>query len=807
MRHSFNSQLSLRLLSEVALFALATPALAQAADEVAEGNEIVVTATKRSATIQDVPFSIAAVTAADLQKTGSTNIEDISRSVAGLTVQNLGPGQSQVSVRGVSAGQIVRDQPGVKEQVGVYLDESVISLSLFTPDFDLFDLNRVETLRGPQGTLFGSGSVGGTVRYITNQPKLGASEGAVEAGLSTFEGGSMGYGAKGMINAPLGDNAAIRLVAYGEKFGGFIDAIGPAGGENINDGDRFGGRISILFEPSDSISITPRFIYQEVKANGFNRAERYNLYYNPLININQVMPENTQYLKLREQFRDKSTLADLTMNFGVSDAIELTSVTSYINRDILVSRDASALTGSVYVSFGGAAAAAAGGAALPSNLRDTTKLEQWTQELRLSSTGNSPLQWVIGGFYSKVDRTYAQRLPTPGSDPFGQIFLNAAAGGLPIAATRNGFPADSPYNADIPYDIEQFALFGEASYDFGQFKLTAGGRYYDFNETRDFISGGIFANGDTFRGDKTSSNGFTPRFILSYEANDDLSFNLQASKGFRLGGVNDPLNIPLCSGGATGPDARTYGGRPNYKDETLWNYEAGVKASSNGITFNAAVFYNDIRNLQVTADAGSCSSRVVFNVPKAHSSGVEVEIGIKPSPGFEFSINGSLTDSKFDSSVVDAGGAVIAGMRDGNRLPTVPKFQIAALASYTTEVGDGVDLSFNTSFQHVGNRYTQPGDQEPGTGSFTNSLFYNPVNGAFGSGSFNFGSYLLPSYNLVNLSTGLEWDNGLSINLYVNNLFNETPLLSLDRERGGRARLAYNVGSPRKYGVSVRKSF
>ena len=815
MRHSFNSRLSQRLLAGVAVFALATPALAQEADgkadETVDGNEIVVTATKRSETIQDVPFSIAAVTAANIQKTGATSIEDISRSVAGLTVQNLGPGQSQVSVRGVSAGQIVRDQPGVKEQVGVYLDESVISLSLFTPDFDLFDLNRVETLRGPQGTLFGSGSVGGTVRYITNQPKLGATEGAVEAGGSTFEGGSMGYGAKGMINAPLGDNAAIRLVAYGEKFGGFIDAIGPAGGENVNDGDRFGGRISILFEPSDSISITPRFIYQEVKANGFNRADQYNLYYNRLINVNQVMPENTQYLKLREQFRDKTTLADLTMNFAVSDAIQLTSITSYINRDILVSRDASALTGSVYVSFAGAAAAAAGGAGLNSNLRDTTKLEQWTQELRLSSTGDGPLQWVFGGFYSKVDRTYAQRLPTPGADAFSQIFLNALVTPptlpTPVSATYNGFPANSPYNADIPYDIEQFALFGEASYEFGQFKLTAGGRYYDFNETRDFISGGIFANGDVFRGDKTSSNGFTPRFILSYKPNDDLSFNLQASKGFRLGGVNDPLNIPLCSGGATGPDARTYGGRPNYKDETLWNYEAGVKASTNGITFNAAVFYNDIRNLQVTADAGSCSSRVVFNVPKAHSAGVEVEIGIKPAPGFEFSLNGSLTDSKFDSSVVDAGGAVIAGMRDGNRLPTVPKFQIAALASYTTQVGDGLDWSFNTSFQHVGNRYTQPGDQEPGAGSFTNSLFYNPVNGAFGSGAFNFGSYLLPSYNLVNLSTGLEWDNGLAISVYVNNLFNETPLLSLDRERGGRARLGYNVGSPRKYGVTVRKSF
>ena len=134
--------------------------------------EVVVTATKRASTIQDVPFSINAQTQEDIQRSGASSLEELSRNVAGLTVQNLGPGQSQVAIRGVSAGQIVRDQPGVKEQVGVYLDESVISLSLFTPDLDLFDLSRVETLRGPQGTLFGSGSVGGTIRYITNQPNL-----------------------------------------------------------------------------------------------------------------------------------------------------------------------------------------------------------------------------------------------------------------------------------------------------------------------------------------------------------------------------------------------------------------------------------------------------------------------------------------------------------------------------------------------------------------------------------------------------------------------------------------------------------
>ncbi|HET9427250.1 MAG TPA: TonB-dependent receptor plug domain-containing protein, partial [Allosphingosinicella sp.] len=152
---------------------IAAPAYAQSQAPVAveDEEEIVVTATLRETSLLEVPFSINAQTEEDIQRSAANTIEDLSRNVAGLAIQNLGPGQSQVSIRGVSAGQIIRDQPGVKEQVGVYLDDTVISLSLFTPDIDLFDLNRVETLRGPQGTLFGAGSVGGTLRYITNQPR------------------------------------------------------------------------------------------------------------------------------------------------------------------------------------------------------------------------------------------------------------------------------------------------------------------------------------------------------------------------------------------------------------------------------------------------------------------------------------------------------------------------------------------------------------------------------------------------------------------------------------------------------------
>src|SRR6185369_12110954 len=218
--------ISAALLIGTSAFGLSAPALAQTGQEAAaqaanppanqaaapqDQSEIIVTATKRASRVQDVPFSINAQTQADIQRANAQTIEDISRNVAGLTVQNLGPGQSQVSVRGVSAGQIVRDQPGVKEQVGVYLDESVVSLSLFTPDFDLFDLNRVETLRGPQGTLFGSGSVGGTLRYITNQPKIGATEGMVEGDINTITDGSIGYGLKGALNVPLGSTAAARI--------------------------------------------------------------------------------------------------------------------------------------------------------------------------------------------------------------------------------------------------------------------------------------------------------------------------------------------------------------------------------------------------------------------------------------------------------------------------------------------------------------------------------------------------------------------------------------------------------------------
>ena len=188
---------------------------------------------------------MAAASEQQIRDSGSTNIVDLSRNFAGLTITDLGPGQSQVAIRGISAGQVVRDLVGgVKESVGVYLDESAISQALFTPDLELFDLERFEVLRGPQGTLFGAGSSTGTVRYITRQPQLGSFEGAVEVGGHGGTDSDIGGNARGVMNLPVGESAALRVVGYYNDFAGFIDSVYPGRDrrEDVNGGEKYGGR-------------------------------------------------------------------------------------------------------------------------------------------------------------------------------------------------------------------------------------------------------------------------------------------------------------------------------------------------------------------------------------------------------------------------------------------------------------------------------------------------------------------------------------------------------------------------------------
>ena len=643
--------------------------------------EIVVTATRRTSSVMDVPFSVNVQEEADIQRLNTFSLEGLSRNIAGLSIQNLGPGQSVVNIRGISSGQIVRDQPGVKEQVGVYLDDTPIAISLFTPDLDLYDVQRVETLRGPQGTLFGSGSIGGTVRYVTNKPQLGVKEVRTQFDLNTIDSGTAGGHVKAAFNAPLGDNAAVRVTSYGTRYGGFIDALRDSGetDNNVNDGGRFGGRVSVLWKPTENITITPRLVYQNIDMDGFNREEFFNLFANPHATTRTPVQlgERQQFLLLNEAFEDETLILDNVIKWNMTNRVDATYVASYTKRDLLVSRDSSALAGSVGVTFKDKALPGhptdpqdvARIVSLPSNLVDTTGLEQMTHEVRLSSTDAGPLQWQAGVFYSNIKRNYAQRVPTPGYDSH---WANRTL----LDATSNGFTArDSPYNSNLTYDLRQIAVFGEATYTlYDRLGLTAGLRWYDWEEDKTFKAGGIFSNGDAqSQNESVSSNGVTPRFMVNYDVTDRVAVNAQASQGFRLGGVNDPLNAPLCGDGY-----ETYRGFQGFKDETLWNYEVGLKSSYEKVTLNASLFYADIDNLGVNVEAGECSSRVTITVPEAHTMGGELEFAVHPMDALLVTFAGSYVEAEFDSTVPDTVNGGAAGRHRG-RQPHPVRAELATL--------------------------------------------------------------------------------------------------------------------------------
>ena len=786
----------------VLAFLLPVCALAQAQDDSDAIQEIIVTALKRESSLQDVPFSIAALNENQIRNSGVTDISELARNIPGLTITDLGPGQSQVAIRGISAGQVVRDQPGVKEQVGVYLDESPISIALFTPDLDLFDLQRFEILRGPQGTLFGAGSLSGTLRYITAQPQLDTFGVTGEVTASDGSDTEFGGAVKAMLNLPLGDTAAVRVVGFYNDLAGFIDATQPslAVRENADGGSKSGGRVAVLFKPTEDLSITPRIVYQKLDTDGFPRIDFYNILGNPFTTTQPAvnLGERGQFTQLTEGIEDDFTLTDLKIEYAFGP-VTLTAISSYTDRDVVVTRDATSLTGSVTFDIGGTASEVR----ISSPLIDSTSLHAFSQEVRFASTESGDFQWVAGAFFQDMGRRYGQRLPTVGYDAITRRLFNTDS-------AANGSPPDNPFFSSLSYDFQQFAVFGEGTYTFtDQISLTAGVRYYDFKEDRLLTFGGFFAAPQANVPGSVDSNGFSPRAILTFRPVDDLSFNAQVSRGFRLGGINDPLNDPICS-----PADRTLFGsvfNTNWRDEKAWNYELGMKSrfADGRVVFNASAYYSDIEDLQANVDAGSCSSRIVVNVPKAHTLGVEAELFARPSDAWDFGLSATWVEARIDSDVTGTGTTPIAGIRDGNRLPTAPEVQGAASVTYSWPWFSELRGYVNFTAQYVGSSFTQLADQEAPFGTLdSNSATPAPSFITYGNPTINSFTFPteLPSYEIGNLRFGVrgdQWEGAL----FVNNVWDERAFLSLDRERGSRARVGYLTNRPRTYGLTVRRSF
>lgn len=766
--------------------------------------EIVVTAQKRAGSVQDTPFSVSATSEEQIRNSGAGNITDFARNVAGLTIADLGPGQSQVAIRGISSGQVIRDQPGVKEQVGVYLDESPISVALFTPDLELFDLDRIEVLRGPQGTLFGAGSEAGTIRYITTQPKIGVLEGLADAAVEWPKSGSVGGSGRLAVNLPMGDTAAARIVVYEHHLPGFIDAIQPNGTvkKHVNDGDRTGVRLSMLWKPTEQLSITPRFVYQNLTTNGYPREDAYNILANPYMTTQPAVSigPRQQYTQQREGIDDDFGLADLKVDYDFGPAT-LTSISSYTHRRVTVLRDATQLTGSVSFDVGLSQVRDS------SPLFDRTRLNVTSEELRLSSNGKSMVDWLVGGFFQHVGRRYGQDLPTPGYDSF-----NAAAG-FPLGPNPVGL-VDTPFFSDLSYRLQQYAGFGEATWHItDQWGLTGGLRYYKYKESRIQTFNGVFnGNGPSGVHGEVDANGVSPRGILSFKFDEDTQFNAQVSKGFRLGGINDPLNLPLCSA----QDKIEFGGQGKWKDETSKNYEIGGKFRflERRVTLNVSAFYTDIQNLQATVTAGTCSSRLIFNVP-AQSHGIEAELFARPNSTWDFGLSATWVDARLRGSVTStsATGAVsiIGGLANGNRLPTAPQVQAVGSVGYTLPLQNQRDFFSVFTVQYVGSSYSQFENEEPGFGqigggaSDPNAARLITYGGVPASTVISFDARL-PAYSLGNLRAGVR-TNRWEVAGYLNNLWDKNAHLALDYERGRSARVGYLTNQPRTIGVGAQYKF
>ena len=307
-------------------------------------------------------------------------------------------------------------------------------------------------------------------------------------------------------------------------------------------------RVTAKFVPNAQFTITPRLVYQRVSSDGWNRIDDYNILANPFTTTRPAVTlgERGQFTQLEEEFRDDFVLGDvnLTYQFG---QLALTSITSYTFRDILVVRDAGALTSSI---TGGSLGLPENVYTLDAPLNDATEASVWTQEVRVS-TAQGRFPWVAGAFFSHTNRDYGQDLPVLGFETLT---------GIPTTGLRA--PRDTLFFSDLSYNTSQFALFGETTLSLTpRFSLTGGLRFYHFSEDKEQVFDGLFANDNTgsslvSQPGSTDANGLAPRVIATYNLTDDAHLNAQVSRGFRLGGINDPLNEPLC----TPQDLVTFGG-------------------------------------------------------------------------------------------------------------------------------------------------------------------------------------------------------------------------------------------------------
>ena len=724
-------------------------------------NEIVVTAQRRSESIQDVPISISAISGGDLERKGASGFEDYLREVPGVSFVPLGPGLGQLNIRGISTQPVARDQPGVKPSVGVYFDETPLGLAVFNPDLDTYDIERVEVLRGPQGTLFGSGSLSGTLRFITNKPNPSALLGSFSTGISSIENGDINHHAKAMANIPLSDDVAVRLVGYENYYGGFIDQVQTVFGgqtygiakDDVNSSRKAGGRVAIGVDNGGFKSVLT-LIHQQIDSNGYPLDDI--AYPNIPATIFETAPysvpvrtgEDEQFRQRRESRNDKITLISSNSEYDVGFA-NIVSATSYVRRKLEDIRDLS----TDLADFG---------LPLATDLVDQTSVTSFSQEVRVVSQNDGPFSWLVGLFYSDQQRGYHQYFIQPGIDDYLGVDSQA------LGADNS----DSLYDIKTSVSLKEYAAFGEATYKItDSIGLTAGARAFKYDEVNDTATRGLF--GTNLSGSQRTSkdSGISPRAILTFQPDRNLLFSAQVSRGFRLGSSNDETPDQIC-GNQVIPS--------QYDPETLTNYELGVKSrfANGGVTANAAVYQIDYNDLQLNARLSNCTLSFITNGSKARTRGAELEVVLRPVNNLRLNFSGTFQDPKLTQDIPAFVAPLLPGVGKGTRLPGSPKETFNASFDYTiANIFDEFAAYFGGSFQYVGGLKTRIQDPD-----------------AFKNDSYNLGSFRV----------GIRSED-IELTLFIDNLTNERAQFSRERNNAGLQSFVRNV--PRTIGVNFSSSF
>jgi iron complex outermembrane receptor protein len=739
-------------------------------------------------TIQDIPEAISAVSADSLEQAGVSDLSQYAFKVPGLAVASQGNGRTQINIRGISAGEIRRDNVSASETVGIYLDEIPLSTALYNPDLEPYDVERVEVLRGPQGTLYGSGSLAGTIRIITSIPEIDEFTGKIEAGYSQTAHGDDGYSVKGAVNIPLiEDTLAARVVAYNIETGGFIDnaAPGPEGGKDTNDGEKRGFRVSFMWEPTDEIFIRPTYIYQEVDNGGAPWDDLDLPQVSGLLLSQGAVSEGfdptasdyENWRRTEEFYKDEVDIFNLSVDYEAEN-FTVTSSTTMTERDIEVGVDLSGGGPSGFFVF-------AQGAPVPSGIRldDVKGIDAFSQEIRFTSTSDTALEWIAGVYYSDIENTYDQPLTTVDPDA---IALTGGFANLPAGDIYTDFNAEPGVLLLTSKDVtvEQVAAFGELRYLINdQWTAMVGARMYDVESEVDGSSSGILGNTGPYEYE-IAEDGINPKFLLSYQLNDDVLISAQAAQGFRLGGPQD--FIPTGATDTNGCQAELALTQASfdpdgYESESLWNYELGVKSTLAGgsVQINASVFSIVYEDLQVTNRLG-CGFSYTVNAGEATSEGVEIEVNTRVGDNLDLSFGGSYTDTELKDDL-DSGLA-----NAGDELLYAPKLKLNASAYYEAPVSDSLDGYISLAWQYT-----------------------DSVNAFYPNDKLLYSDHReIDSYQTVNLRFGVkaeQWE----LALYANNLTDEYAVTYLEGLRPGRgnAQLSANVLTPRVVGAVAKYRF